>query len=787
LLTLSLLVLITGCKSEGAFTESAAVLQRIDLSISTIQTRGTSQFRIAKGNTQRFVAIGHFSDGSSRNLDDSLDVRNWQSSDEYVGLISESGTLIGVGAGETEVTVSKDGITSNKVSVHVNNAEITSITVTPSPVSVAKGQTQQLVATATYSDNTSAEVSNSVTWSSTDNKTAMVTPDGLLSGVSIGSTLVTALKDGVTSNIINVESTSAALTGITITPSPVLVAKGQSEQLMATATYSDGTSSDVSNSVTWSPIDTAAVTISRNGLLTGIDLGSTAVIASQDDIISQEVGVKVTNAVITDVTITPSLFSMAKGQTKQLTAIATYSDGSSSDVSSSVIWKSINNSTAIVTPSGLLSGVGVGSTEVIACIDGVPSNKVSVEVSNAVVTSIAITPTTVFVAKGQTQQLSATATYSDGTSSDVSNSVTWDTVDAVTAIITPSGLLSGVNIGATTVTAFKDDVTSKAVNVDVTSAVITSIAVSPSSAFLAKGQTQQLVATATFSDGTLSDISSSVAWTTVDPTIAIVTPSGLLSGVSIGTTSVTAVKDGAKSTARVEISSAVIAKIELTPSTVYLSKDQTKQLSAIAIYSDNTSSDVSSSVTWRPADTKVITVTSTGLLSSVNAGTSTVTAFKDSVSSNSISIDVCRNLAGPCLDIFATDNGKLFTNSPSKAFLDSIAGSPTNGYFTENNHYGPVGDFYLFSWNNANALCDKYNTRSIAGRTNWRLTTLDELKAELFDVYGNMFASRGWPVYKYYWSATDRDNFYHYVTLSYGGIHSYDPVTPNYASCVSLP
>ncbi|MGR5480496.1 Ig-like domain-containing protein, partial [Vibrio chagasii] len=120
---------------------------------------------------------------------------------------------------------------------------------------------QQLLATATYSDGTSSDVSNSVTWTSNDPQTATVTPSGLLSGNAVANTTVEAVKDGVTSNTVDVEVTNAVITAITVTPSQVSVANGQAQQLLATATYSDGTSSDVSNSVTWTSNDPQTATV----------------------------------------------------------------------------------------------------------------------------------------------------------------------------------------------------------------------------------------------------------------------------------------------------------------------------------------------------------------------------------------------------------------------------------------------------------------------------------------------------------------------------------------------
>lgn len=149
-------------------------------------------------------------------------------------------------------------------------------------------------------------------------------------------------------------------------------------------------------------------------------------------------------------------------------------------------------------------------------------------------------------------------------------------------------------------------------------------------------------------------------------------------------------------------------------------------------------------------------------------------------------MNVCDDLSGACIDFFDTGSGKLFTNSPSVAYLDSIGGSPTDGVNTENGAQGPVGDFYAFYWINANALCDTYNTRSVGGRTNWRLATRDELATELYDILGDMFAARGWPITRYYWSVTpDSPDTYYRVHLRDRLITSASGSTATYASCVS--
>ncbi|WP_198596055.1 Ig-like domain-containing protein, partial [Vibrio splendidus] len=84
-----------------------------------------------------------------------------------------------------------------------------------------------------------------------------------------------ATKDGIPSNTVEVNVSAAVITAIQVTPSPVNIAKGQTDQLTAIATFSDATSSDISSSVTWAPVDTATATVSSTGLLSAVETGGT--------------------------------------------------------------------------------------------------------------------------------------------------------------------------------------------------------------------------------------------------------------------------------------------------------------------------------------------------------------------------------------------------------------------------------------------------------------------------------------------------------------------------------
>ncbi|WP_234941958.1 Ig-like domain-containing protein [Vibrio anguillarum] len=608
------------------------------------------------------------------------------------------------------------------------------------------------------------------------------------------------LLTGCNSDDVSSEPT-VKLERIDITASP-LTTRGVSQLTLAVGDkqpfdvvghYSDGSSRILtdSNAVDWHASDLDVVLFDAPGIITGNTPGVVTVHASSGNIASNDVMVNVSSAEITEITVTPSPVQVAQGQTQQLTAMATYSDGTSSDVTNSVTWTPTDTVTATVTTEGLLSGVEENSTTLTATKAGVTSNEVTVNVSSAEITEITVTPSQVNIAKGQTQQLTAIATYSDGTSSSVTNSVMWTPADANTATVTSTGLITGVGVGSTTMAVTKDGITSNTVNVTVSSAVITAIQVTPSQVNVAKGQTQQLTAIATYSDTTSSDISSSVTWTPADTNTITVTSTGLITGVEVGSTTVTATKNGISNSVNVTVSSAVITAIQVTPTTVNVAKGLNGQLTATATYSDGTSSSVTKSVTWMSVDTNTATVTLDGLLTGVEVGSTTVTATKDGIASNQVNVNVCADLAGVCIDIFDIGSGTLFTNSPSVAYLNSIGGSTiANDVTTETGIDGPIGDFYRFKWDNANALCEIYNAQNLGGRTNWRLAESDELLNELYVGFGNMFNARSWPTDYWYWSkTTDLSNPVNHDTLllSDGIPVSASPTAILYVSCVSNP
>ncbi|QSR55627.1 Ig-like domain-containing protein [Aeromonas dhakensis] len=358
---------------------------------------------------------------------------------------------------------------------NVKKNEIESIQISFSPkaqgissYSIAKGNVIEFIATATYSDNSSVDITKDVTWKSEEPNVLPIDNTGEAKGKDIGSSKIQASIGNIHSNVVNVEVTDAIITSIQLTPSVISLAKGQIQPLTATAIFSDDTSFPVTESVTWKSEDANIATVTNKGVLNAVNSGVVEIFASKDGVTSNVVNVEVTDAIITSIQLTPSVISLAKGQIQPLTATAIFSDDTSFPVTESVTWKSEDANIATVTNKGVLNAVNSGVVEIFASKDGVTSNVVNVEVTDAIITSIQLTPSVISLAKGQIQTLTATAIFSDDTSFPVTESVTWKSEDANIATVTNKGVLNAVNSGVVEIFASKDGVTSNVVNVEVT-------------------------------------------------------------------------------------------------------------------------------------------------------------------------------------------------------------------------------------------------------------------------------------------------------------------------------
>ena len=249
--------------------------------------------------------------------------------------------------------------------------------------------------------------------------------------------------------------------------------------------------------------------------------------------------------------------------------------------------------------------------------------------------SIAVTPANPNIAAGTNQQFSATGTYSDSTTQDLTNSVTWTSSDTGVATIVAGGLATAIAAGSTTITAASGGVLG-ATSLTVTSTTLVSIAVTPANPSIAMGTTQQFTATGTFSNSSNQNITTSVTWSSTASSVATVSNTGIATPVAAGTTTITAVSGTISASTTLTVTAATLVSIAVTPANPSVALGTTEQFTATGTFSSSSTQNITASVTWSSTASSVATISNTagsnGNATPVAAGTTTITALSGNIS-----------------------------------------------------------------------------------------------------------------------------------------------------------
>jgi 6-phosphogluconolactonase (cycloisomerase 2 family) len=247
---------------------------------------------------------------------------------------------------------------------------------------------------------------------------------------------------------------------------------------------------------------------------------------------------------VSDLTYSPTSAVQAVGGTSTIKGTVKFSDAGG-DVVSLRLTTSSGQDLNLPLPQvqGLIAGVVAG--EIVVSLDvagtfsfetwvtdstGLASNRlrgtfVVVQQTQpptppVALTALAVSPSSSTVAKGLTQQFSATGTFSDGTTRDISTAVQWASSDQTIATVDASGFARSLSIGSATIEARSGSVSASAV-LTVSSAVLTSITVTPLSNYMSLGDNQPFTASGGFSDGTTQDITQAATWSSSDSAVLL--------------------------------------------------------------------------------------------------------------------------------------------------------------------------------------------------------------------------------------------------------------------------
>ncbi|HEY8038970.1 MAG TPA: Ig-like domain-containing protein [Polyangiaceae bacterium] len=455
LVVLCLLLLAAVAGSNGCAAGQPTV-------VSLDVTRPTAS--IPAGVQQVFQATVTYADGTTRTLTSGV---TWKSSDPSVADVDATGLATGRGAGTATITaVDASSQAKGVATLRVTSATLVSVAVTPATKKIPAGTSFAFKATGTFSDGTTAPLTTGLAWTSSTPSVATVAGDGTATGVAVGTSTITA-TDTASGHAGSATLTvsAATLSSLAITPASPTAPVGTTEALHATGTYSDGSTLDLTTAVTWSSTATAVATVSN---VSGTEGVATAVVAGTTSIGCTYKGksaatlLTVNSAVMEDMVVTPFAPGAPLGGTQQMLATGTYSDHSQRDVSTLVTWTSSATGVATVSNAtgsqGLVSAAGIGLTTITATDPATHvSGAVSFQVSGALLRAIAITPSPSSVTPGLSEQLTATGTYADGTTRDLTATVTWSSSAPATLAVSnaagSNGQATGLATGQAVVTA----------------------------------------------------------------------------------------------------------------------------------------------------------------------------------------------------------------------------------------------------------------------------------------------------------------------------------------------
>ncbi|HTC95885.1 MAG TPA: Ig-like domain-containing protein [Terriglobales bacterium] len=505
---------------------------------------------IPEGAPLQFTATGNYSDASTADLTAQA---TWSSTDQTIATIAPGGQAVAsnVNTGGTTIRATYDagtGPITGSTNLTVGPAALVSISVTPLNPTVPKGTPQQFTATGTYTNNAQIDITNSVTWASSDMTKATIGNTGLAATLAQGSTTISAALGGKT-GASTLTIGPAVVNQVQVSPHGAgTIALGNTFQFTATAYFTDGSTLDVTGNggTSWSSNNQAVATVSQ-GLVTSQSQGNNVQITASYSGFNDMGTISVGPPALKSIAVTPSPVTIANGLTQQFTATGTYTDNSTQDLTNSATWSVNNPSVISVNNTGLGTCKQVGDGSQVSAASGIVNGSATLNCGPPNLTSITVTPANSTIANGTNQNMVATGHYTDNTTQNLTGLAAWSSSNtAIATIVNIPGLGTNGQVtgktqgGPVTITASYNSVNGTT-NLTVGPPNLVSIAVTPASPIVSKGNTQQFTATGTYTDNSTQNLTNTATWSSSTGVVGTINAStGLATAVSIGTTTITA-------------------------------------------------------------------------------------------------------------------------------------------------------------------------------------------------------------------------------------------------------
>lgn len=489
--------------------------------------------------------------------------------------------------------------------------DIASLVVSKNEVTLEVGSTSNITATAVFTSGTTENVTVKTEWNSGSTDVATVYA-GAISAKKEGTATVTATYMGKTV-IINVTVTKK-VKSLTKDKQLINLRLNQSDNILITAYYDDGTSADVTNKADWSSDNNSIATVT-NGQVKGLSSGKATITAKYNSLsLSLPVNVEIVQRIDAD----KSQVSLLLKGTEKIKLIATYPDGTTEDVAEKAEWETDKSTVADVL-KGTVTGYGPGQATLKATY-GTKSTTIKVDVDNAI--KLDFVEQTHLMKKNGTLQLTLNATYANGNTENITDRAEWSSSDD-SIVYALKGKLTANEIGEVTITAkYGEKQITRTIYVDVPRR----LEVDEETISLKSGQNAQIILYATYADSTAprEAVTDRAEWT-VDNSAAIDVVKGKITAYKSGEALVTATYGG--KTIQIKVLVDIPSFVTANKKTLNLAVGSYEQITLEASYAnDATRKDtVTSAAEWKSSAPDVAGV-SGGLITGLATGSAVVTA-----------------------------------------------------------------------------------------------------------------------------------------------------------------
>ena len=555
----------------------------------------------------------------------------WSVSDSTVASISSEGIVTGMGEGDVTVTA-RFGTVAATASVGVFATPVASVSVNPTSATIPAGGKVDLDAVAR---SWTGKVLSGVTfaWSSSDPSVATVNEVGTVTGKARGFAVITASASGKkASATINVSAAPVASVRAQMSDSTLL----EGQLLTASAAALDSAGHVINGlPVGWQSSNPGVATVTSAGAVSAIASGNATISA----IIGGKVGsipITVARRAATSLAIVPANPAVIVGGSSQLIGEVRDQNGVAMP-GYTVTWSSVTASVAVVSSTGVLTGVSAG-TSIIRATSGSFTATTTATVNAVPVNRVTVTPTSGRVVVGNTATLVATTLDAQGNVLP-GRVITWTSSAPQVATVSPSGVVTAVAVGSAIITATSEGKsgTSTMVIDPVPAPTVATVSVTLNASQLNVGQsTQAAVQLRDVAGNVVTGVP--VTWSSSDVTVAAVSSSGLVTAVGGGNVSITATAQGVNGGAALTVaaSSALpVATVSITTNPGAIPAGATAATQVVLKDSVGTVL-FGRSIGYSSSKTSVATVSASGVVTGVAAGTSYISATSGTVKGTSV-------------------------------------------------------------------------------------------------------------------------------------------------------